>query len=794
MKKLQLLIILFLLLIIPINVFATEAKIIVIRIGDEGDATLLRSQNKYILVDAGTGTNAIDFIDHYFIQEHGSDYGNKIELSVIISHYHIDHIGGIYDSTAVWTNNNLVNALKKGKIYLPDTTYLDNYAAYATSKGWTYTDYKSTYYSRVMTKASENGIPCETVKAESNIPKIGDIEVSIIGPIGGECKGSCIDKYVNAHGNNGSRQGHYVNDNSLVTMFKIGNIKYLSAGDIESSVELASYVSAFNANDSLQEEKLVSSKCSEIKADIFKLSHHGLPTSNSKNFLRCINPRFVFYSHNEYTEVTNEITQIVNDWRYNFNIYSTESGGNGSFIFNIKDDTITVDKINFTESAYTKFNSSNFVNITINYVDSDTNKTIKTSTSSFSTLRGKYYYLTEFIEPVDGYIYDIAKNANLTTGGSISSDKSVNVYFKKTNHEIDNTNNIIKGISVRSNGDTLLNKLGLTEGNKAAFYHGNKAIGWADMVKTGDKLTFNLNDNGNTYTLIVKGDINGDGNITKNVARSIANYIIDGRGISDTNKLLAADYDSNGKIKMNDVLRILNEVKTGWINENGATYYYDNDGTMAVGWKELTYQGQKGKFYFDKNGKMVKGANVIDNYLYYFDTNTGILSNNLSGYSFNSDGYLLADAGWLQIGNTKFYSNGSNKFTTDWQQIDSKWYYFDELGKMQTGLRLTPYNGGQYWYYFDSNGVMTSSDWQKVDDKWYYFFNGGTRAYGWQKIGDYWYYLQDDGVMATSWKKIDYNLYYFNPGGSMVSNTCKEIEGSQFCFNSSGVCTSGTGC
>lgn len=797
MKKILYFIILIILML-PIVAFAAEAKIIPIRTAVEGDCTLLGSKDKYLLVDTCAGAKGIQFLDSYFTQVYGSDYGSKIELSILISHYHIDHIAGLYVDAGIWSYPKLLNALKKGKIYLPPTTYLDNYTNYYNSHtseaNSPYTDYKTDKYNYIVQTATSKGLSYQVVQPGSSISKIGDIEVSIIGPVD-NCSGSCIDKYTASYLKNyGNTQGHYLNDYSLVTMFKIGNVKYLSAGDIESSTQLSRIINGFSASNSFQEEKLVNAKCSELKADILKLNHHGLQTSNSHAFLNCVKPKYIFYSKDNSTDeeyqsmIAPRINEILSDWRFRVNMFSTDvsdRGGNGSFVYDIKDGLISIQKV----SGISGHNSTNIDEITINYVNSDTNEVITTSKTAYSRTQGKYYHLDKSIKKINGYIYDATKNANLATGGSASGNITVKVYYKKTNYGIDSNNMIIKGIGVNTNGTTIINNLGLTEGNRAALYHNTTAGNRSDMIKTGDKLKFNLNGVDNTYTLVVKGDINGDGYLSKANAKSIAKYIVEGSGLSKENQRLAADYDGNGSIKMNDVVKMAKGIKTGWVTSGSDKYYYDNDGVMATGWCQLNSQ----KYYFDKNGKMVKSANVIGERLYYFDPTTGVMTKSLDNYSFDTTGYLIASAGWLKIDDNWFYSSGSNKFLVGWQQINNNWYYLDELGRMQTGLKMVPYNNTPSWFYFTSKGVMANG-WQKVGDNWYYFYDGGIMAYGWQKVDDNWFYLFPDGIMATGWQKIDYNWYYFNPGGTMVSNTCKEIDGSQFCFNSSGICTSGSGC
>lgn len=58
-----------------------------------------------------------------------------------------------------------------------------------------------------------------------------------------------------------------------------------------------------------------------------------------------------------------------------------------------------------------------------------------------------------------------------------------------------------------------------------------------------------------TYTLIVRGDVNGDGYVKMNDVMDIAKYIVELDGISG-NYLVAADVTKDDNVKMNDVMKI----------------------------------------------------------------------------------------------------------------------------------------------------------------------------------------------------------------------------------------------
>ncbi|QQG52451.1 MAG: MBL fold metallo-hydrolase [Candidatus Falkowbacteria bacterium] len=68
-------------------------------------------------------------------------------------------------------------------------------------------------------------------------------------------------------------------NNSLVAKLDCGNNKFLFAGDNESGAEAALVKSDF-----------------DLRADIFKASHHGSKTSNMENFLEAVSPQKIIIS------------------------------------------------------------------------------------------------------------------------------------------------------------------------------------------------------------------------------------------------------------------------------------------------------------------------------------------------------------------------------------------------------------------------------------------------------------------------------------------------------------------
>lgn len=55
-------------------------------------------------------------------------------------------------------------------------------------------------------------------------------------------------------------------------------------------------------------------------------------------------------------------------------------------------------------------------------------------------------------------------------------------------------------------------------------------------------------------------------------------------------------------------------VITGWVEENGYRYYYDNDGIVLTGWQEIDGT----TYYFREDGSMATGEMIIEGTTYHF--------------------------------------------------------------------------------------------------------------------------------------------------------------------------------
>ena len=103
-----------------------------------------------------------------------------------------------------------------------------------------------------------------------------------------------------------------------------------------------------------------------------------------------------------------------------------------------------------------------------------------------------------------------------------------------------------------------------------------------------------------------------------------------------------------------------------WFYDNiyGQNYYFDNNGYMATGWKEID-----GKWYYFSSGGIKQTGWVPASGKWYYMDSQGIMQ-----------------TGWINVGGNFYYLNpdkvGQGAMKTGWTKIMGSWYYFDQSGHM----------------------------------------------------------------------------------------------------------------
>ena len=245
----------------------------------------------------------------------------------------------------------------------------------------------------------------------------------------------------------------------------------------------------------------------------------------------------------------------------------------------------------------------------------------------------------------------------------------------------------------------------------------------------------------------------------------------------------------------------------GWVDKSDGKYYY-KDGELV---KDSLFKDCGFWYCTDANGKMFTGWKKYGTGMRYFKPD-GIMATGLTKatngnwYYFNSNG--LRQYGWVQFGsNWRYFDKSTGVMAKGLTKIDSKWYFFNDSGIRQSGWvdfgtnkRYFGTDGVMYtdlkkigstWYYFDpSNGLMKTG-WVKFGTGMRYFKPDGSMATGLTKATNgKWYYCNSNGIRQYGWVQFGSNWRYFDKStGVMYASCTKKIDGKNYTFNSSGICT-----
>lgn len=195
--------------------------------------------------------------------------------------------------------------------------------------------------------------------------------------------------------------------------------------------------------------------------------------------------------------------------------------------------------------------------------------------------------------------------------------------------------------------------------------------------------------------------------------------------------------------------------KSGWQQENNNWYYYKNNEVVKG---EQTIENKT--YFFNDDGSLHVGWKQFTEGWKYFESRTD------EGFSSNpTEGYGAMLKGWA-----KGITDGNEGNNTLY------WYYLDEnTGVQKTGWVYTTdgYEGHEtlFWYYLRPNwgGAMLDGGWLNDGGKWYYIKAdwGGVMAQSeWVLDNGNWYYLDASGVMLTNTWTPD--GYYVGGDGRLV--------------------------
>ena len=237
----------------------------------QGDCTFVRTPNGSTLLIDGGEYDAFNAELRPFLKSRGID---KVDFA-LATHYHSDHMGGIYE---------LVEAGMADNLIIPD------YEPENKAK------------SKLLKVSQRTGTRVIQVSADDKI-QLGDIDVDITV----------------LHPQKGGFSKTDENNNSLVLMLSYLGTDFLLTGDAEADAE-ASVLKKFN-----------------IEADVLKVGHHGSSSSTSKKFIQAVDPTYAVIQcgeGNSYGHPHYETLDILED--NDARIYRTDTDGDISFFIDEK--------------------------------------------------------------------------------------------------------------------------------------------------------------------------------------------------------------------------------------------------------------------------------------------------------------------------------------------------------------------------------------------------------------------------------------------------------------------------
>ena len=234
---------------------------------------------------------------------------------------------------------------------------------------------------------------------------------------------------------------------------------------------------------------------------------------------------------------------------------------------------------------------------------------------------------------------------------------------------------------------------------------------------------------------------------------------------------------------------------TGLKEINNKLYYFDPDSGMMISNKlqeVVMKDGSKKDYYFNNNGVALinnegwqsqkENNKIMWQYLKNEQPVSGLQEINGKTYYFNENTSYM-ETGVVDTGKGiyLFDDNGAKVNKTGWIQNKGHWYYLNN----DSTVKRDWLNSGYSWYYLNDNGIM-ATQWKKVNDYWYYFGSNGAMQKDWKEINSNWYYLRNDGIMTTQWEKVNNYWYYFGTNGTMQKDW-KEINNNWYYLRDDGI-------
>lgn len=558
---------------------------------NHGDAVLLESNGEYLLMDMGTN-KSYDNVSNYL-----KSIG-VTKLSLYYSHLHSDHTGGLLDGEGKGYVKLLEN-FQVTHIYLPPQ---ELYTGTRYSGAFEIISNKYEKYSKWWNSNANASTDITYLPVGSSFT-IGAARVDIIGPV----NTASFDRSV---------EDEYINNCSLAAKITCGATTYLTAGDTRDEGEAA----------------LIAAYGTSLKADIYKMSHHGLAPANSATFLSYVQPTYTFGMNTGFTENVEYNGSIHSYHRRTFT--SRENCSAYGFVYMVGDEQRSL-AIQVSTNTVTLYQAGNSTPL-------NAGGWVKVYGSDGINCLYDYYYFNTNGKPLTGVQVIDGKTYNLGTGGC-----------RETGNYII-TNGAIAYQGWRKND----------AGTVYRYY-----------AKKTDELSVGLCRIKSCYYIF---DANG-WQKTGWVSYNGSKYYMD----PDTGHNIAAGWQTVDGIRLFFAKKgrlVVNK----WLSDGSEKCYVNGSGLIVKGW--MNYAGNR--YYLDSDtGYRATGITQIRQKVYAFDSHGRLRTNtqikvDKKVYTVRSDGVIKGSPSLTTIKVKSTKVSATRKITVKWRrnkQADGyKVYYSTE--------------------------------------------------------------------------------------------------------------------
>ena len=222
---------------------------------------------------------------------------------------------------------------------------------------------------------------------------------------------------------------------------------------------------------------------------------------------------------------------------------------------------------------------------------------------------------------------------------------------------------------------------------------------------------------------------------------------------------------------------------SGFVKYNGNYYYITkNSGRLEVG-RTFKVNGKTYKAY--SNGRLGTGVFLYGTTAHFYADSKGVVKTTAGFVTYKSKKYYVQSGGRIML--DKQFAVGKNKYIAfadghiglNVFKKDSKYYYADSNGVLNTTAGVKKYNGN--YYYAGSNGVITTGKTFTVGSKKYFAASNGVLKNGFFEVSDTKYYAYKGAVPTkATFVTVSGNIYYIQNGGAICWGKTFKVDGKTY--------------